>query len=94
MAINPSIVTMLVGVISLIVSIVVVVRNGSRDTAHSAREIGELKSDIRHILDDIAKMSEKLDRIEEDRAEHDRRVSDKIMDLDNRVTKLETENKA
>ena len=94
MAINPSIVTMLVGVISLIVSIVVVVRNGSRDTAQSAREMGELKSDIRHILDDIAKMSEKLDRIEEDRAEHDRRVSDKIMDLDNRVTKLETENKA
>jgi len=94
MVLNPSLITMMVGVISLIVSIIVVVRNGTRDNAESAREMGELKSDIRHILDDIAKMSEKLDRIEDERAEHDQRVRDKIMDLDNRVTKLETEHNA
>lgn len=88
--INPSIITMLVGVISLIVSIVVVVKTGTKDTAESAREMGELKSDIKHILDDIAKLSEKLDRIEEDRAEQDRRVREKITDLDQRVAKLET----
>lgn len=88
--INPSIITMLVGVISLIVSIVVVVKTGTKDTAESAREMGELRADIKHILDDLKAMSKKLDKLETDRAEQDRRVREKITDLDQRVTKLET----
>lgn len=88
--INPSIITMLVGVASLIVSIIVVARNGSREDAESAREMGELRADIKHILDDIKAMSKKLDKLETDRAEQEQRVRDKITDLDQRVTKLET----
>lgn len=89
-AINPSIVTMLVGVISLIVSIVVIARNSSKDDAESAREMGELRADIKHILDDLKAMSKKLDKLETDRAEQEQRVREKITDLDQRVTKLET----
>ena len=88
--INPSIITMLVGVASLIVSIIVVARNGSREDAESAREMGELRADIKHILNDIKAMSKKLDKLETDRAEQEQRVRDKITDLDQRVTKLET----
>ena len=88
--VNPSIVTMLVGVASLIVSIIVVARNGSKEDAESAHEMGELRADIKHILDDIKAMSEKLDKLEMDRAEQEQRVRDKITDLDQRVTKLET----
>ena len=38
---------------------------------------GELRADIKHILDDIKAMSEKLDKLEMDRAEQDRRVREK-----------------
>ncbi|MGI6205523.1 MAG: hypothetical protein ACOYJI_02670 [Anaerovoracaceae bacterium] len=79
-----------VGVASLIVSIIVILRNSTKDETESAREMGELKADIKHILSELQALTEKIDQLEKDRADQDRRFREKITDLDKRVTTLET----